>query len=58
MLSHKKEQMWFSWTEADEPRACYTEWSKPERENKFCRLTHIYIESIKIMLMNLFAGHE
>ena len=32
LLSHKKEQMWVSWTEVDEPRACYTEWSKPERE--------------------------
>ena len=34
LLSHKKKQMWPSWTEADEPRACYTEWSKSEREKQ------------------------
>ena len=26
-----KEQIWVSWTEVDEPRACYMEWSKSER---------------------------
>ena len=33
-LSHKKEQMWLGWTEVDEPRAYYTEWSKSEREKQ------------------------
>ena len=28
LLSLKKEQVWVSWTEMDEPRACYTERSK------------------------------
>ena len=32
-LSHKKEQMWVSWTEMDKPRACYTEWRKSEKKN-------------------------
>ena len=32
LVSHKEEQMWVSWTEVDKPTACYTEWSKPERE--------------------------
>ena len=32
LLSHKKEQMWVS--EVDEPRACYAEWSKSEREKQ------------------------
>ena len=28
LLSHKKECIWVSSSELDEPRACYTEWSK------------------------------
>ena len=36
LLSHKKEQMWISWTEADEPRTYYTECSKSEN-----KLSHI-----------------
>ena len=31
LLSHKEEAVRVSWTEVDEPRACYTEWS--QREN-------------------------
>ena len=34
LLSHKKEQIWVSCTEVDEPRACYMEWSKSEREKQ------------------------
>ena len=30
----KKEWIWVSSTEVDEPRACYTEWSKSEREKQ------------------------
>ena len=29
-----------------------------KEKNAFCRLTHICIESTKIVLMNLFGGHE
>ena len=32
LLSHKKEHMWVSFNEVDEPRAYYTEWSMSERE--------------------------
>ena len=32
LLSHKKEHIWVSSNEVDEPRAYCTEWSKPERE--------------------------
>ena len=32
LLSHKKEHIWVSSNEVDEPRAYYTEWSKSERE--------------------------
>ena len=32
LLSHKKECIWVSSDEGDEPRTYYTEWSKSERE--------------------------
>ena len=32
VLSHKKEPIWLSSNEVDEPKAYYTEWSKSERE--------------------------
>ena len=32
LLSHKKEQIWVSSDEVDEPRTYYTEWSESERE--------------------------
>ena len=32
--SHKKEHIWVSSNEADEPRAYYTKWSKSEREKQ------------------------
>ena len=34
LLSHKKEHIWVSSNEVDEPRAYYTEWRKPERERQ------------------------
>ena len=34
LWSHEGKWMWVSWTEADEPRAGYTEWSKSEREKQ------------------------
>ena len=32
LFSHKKEWVWVSSNKVDEPRACYTEWNKSERE--------------------------
>ena len=32
LLCHKKEQIWVSSSEVDEPRACYTLWNKLEKE--------------------------
>ena len=32
LLSHKKEHIWVSSNEADEPTTYYTEWSESERE--------------------------
>ena len=34
LLSYKKEHIWVSPKELDEPRAYYTEWSKSEREKQ------------------------
>ena len=34
LLSHKKEQVGVSCSEVDEPRACYTEWRKSERQKQ------------------------
>ena len=39
-LTLKKEQIWVSWKEMDEPRACYIEWSKSERKKQM--LMNIY----------------
>ena len=32
LLSHKKEHIWVSSDEVDEPRTCYIEWNESERE--------------------------
>ena len=32
LFSPKNERIWVSSSEVDEPRACYTEWNKSERE--------------------------
>ena len=37
LLSYKKEQIWVSCSEVDEPRACYTKWNKSERVNKYIK---------------------
>ena len=42
LLSHKKEQIWVSGSEVDEPRAYYTEWSKSEREKQMLSI-HTYV---------------
>ena len=41
LLSHKKEHIWVSSNEVNEPRAYYTEWSKSERE-KYHILMPVY----------------
>ena len=43
LLSHKKERIWVSSGEVNEPRVCYTEWSQVrKRKNKYRILMHIY----------------
>ena len=41
LLSYKKERIWVSWTEVDEPRACFTEWNK-NWKNKY-HIVNAYI---------------
>ena len=41
ILSYKKERIWVSSDEVDEPRTYYTEWSESEKD-KYRILTHIY----------------
>ena len=36
LLSYKKEHIWVSSNEVDEPGAYYTEWSESERKDKSC----------------------
>ena len=52
LLSHKKEHIWVSSNEVDEPRADYTHWSKSERENINIVYWCIYMESRMMVLMN------
>ena len=35
LLSHKKEFIWFSCSEVDDSRACYTKWSESEKQLSF-----------------------
>ena len=37
LLSYKKECMWISSNDMDEPTAYYAEWSKSEKENKYIK---------------------
>ena len=57
LLSHKKEWIWVSSRELDEPRACYTEWSKSKGEKYHISMC-IHMESRKRVLMNLFAWQQ
>ena len=41
LLSHKKERIWVSSNEVEEPRAYYTEWSKSEREQQILLWFHL-----------------
>ena len=38
LLSHKKEHIWVSSDEVDEPRTYYIEWSESEREKELKNL--------------------
>ena len=42
LLSHKKESIWVSSSEVDEPRACYTDEVSQKEKNKYHILMHTY----------------
>ena len=59
LLSRKKEHNWVICRDADGPRICHTQWSKSEREKQIlCINTYTYMESRKMVQMNLFAGKK
>jgi len=63
LFSHNKEGVWVSFNEAEEPRVHYTEWGKSDREKQISDINayiyiYIYMESGKMVLMNLFAGQQ
>ena len=46
LLSHKKECLWVSSSEVDEPRTYYTEWSKSEREREIL-YSNTYMQNLE-----------
>ena len=46
LLSHKKECIWVSSNEVDEPRTYYTEWSESEREREI-PYSNAYIRNLE-----------
>ena len=46
LLSHKKEHIWVSSNELDEPETYYTEWSESERE-RYTLYSNTYIWNIE-----------
>ena len=57
LLSHKKEWSWAICRDVDGTRACHTQWSKSGRE-KQTLYNNTYVEPLKMVQMNLFAGRE
>ena len=58
LLSYKKEGIWLSANEVDEPGASYTERSQSERERQILILMHIYMEFRKTVATILHAGKQ
>ena len=46
LLSHKKEHIWVSSDEMDEPRTYYTGWSESEREREISS-SNVYIQNLE-----------
>ena len=53
LFSPKKEGIWVSSSEVNEPRACYTEWIKSEREQQI-----LYINAYIYMYYHLQKVHD
>ena len=46
------------WNEVDEPRGCYVQSEVTQKEKKQSMYINLYMESRKIVMMNLFARKE
>ena len=57
LLSHKKEQIWVSWTEVGELEPVIQSEVSQKEEAKYCILTPVY-GIYKVLLMNVSAGQE
>ena len=59
LLVCKKEHIWVGSNEVDEPRTCYTEWSKSERVKQIPYINvYIYMESRMRVSMVLSTGKQ
>ena len=58
LLSHKKERIWVSSNEVEEPRAYYTEWSKSEREQQMLYINaYISVQFKHSVISNTLGPH-
>ena len=57
LLSHQKVYTWIRSNEVDETAACYTEWSKSERETPI-QYINIYMEFRKKVMTTLYARQQ
>ena len=54
LLSHKKECIWVSSNDVDEPRTYYTEWSKSEREKQIS-CSNTYIQNLEKWYWRIYS---
>ena len=58
LINLKKKRIWVTWTEVDEPAACYVEWTKSERENQILYI-NVYIRNLeKLHWLTYFQGRK
>ena len=58
LLNHRKEQIWVSSSEVDEPWAYYTEWSRLEREGQISYINAYMWNLEKMALMKAICKAE
>ena len=58
LLNHRKDQIWVSSSEVDEPWAYYTEWSRLEREGQISYINAYMWNLEKMALMKAICKAE
>ena len=58
LLSHKKDQIWVNCSEVDEPRTCYTEWRRSEREKQILNINAYGTSLVAQMVKHLSTMRE